>query len=84
MAWYLSPSGWPQFADDGSLYADRLAGLGWAPLSESQVQAAVDAYNARTPLAAPSVNYVTTSALVLSPTAPVSPAPGTVWINTAV
>lgn len=84
VTWYLSPSGWPTSAETGSLFAQRLADSGWVVLSADQVQPAVDAYNTGQPLPAEAVSYVTRAELVLSPTAPTSPAVGTVWINTTV
>lgn len=85
MAWYLSPSGWPTYALDGSLYAVRLTELGWTSLPESQVQAKVDAYNLANGVSVPAPSPALTAiGLILSPTQPVNVAPGTVWINNAV
>lgn len=84
VVWYLSPSGWPTSAETGSLFALSLDARGWTVLSADQVQPAIDAYNAGQPTPPAAVSYVTRAELVLSPTAPTSPAAGTVWINTTV
>lgn len=60
--WFLSPSGWPTNAADGSLFAARLAASGWQPIDDSQVQPAVDAYNAGQPGPTPP-DYVDTGEL---------------------
>ncbi|SNR32969.1 SGNH/GDSL hydrolase family protein [Blastococcus mobilis] len=70
MAWYLSPSGWPQWADDGGLFAQRLTANGWQLIDASQVQAAIDAYNAATPAPVPA-DFVTVDELD-DPTSPAS------------
>jgi hypothetical protein len=62
MAWFLSPSGWPTSATDGSLFAQRLTERGWARIEPAQVQPAVDAFLAGSPAPVPP-NYVTVEEL---------------------
>lgn len=57
--WFLSPSGWPTWADDGSLFAISLAEDGYTVINDSQVQPAVDAYNAQQPLPPAAIDYLT-------------------------
>lgn len=57
VTWFLSPSGWPTHADDGSLFAGSLSARGWLVIDESQVQAAVDAYNAAVPPGVPGPDF---------------------------
>lgn len=84
--WLKSPSGWPINVADGGLTEQRLLASGWQPIPEADVAAAVTAYNLANGVSQPpaAVGYLTDYGLVLSATPPPSPAPGTVWINTAV
>lgn len=57
--WFLSPSGWPTHAAAGSLFATRLTANGWKMIDDSQVQPAIDAYNAQQPLPPAAIDYLT-------------------------
>jgi hypothetical protein len=48
MAWFLSPTGWPTYADSSEEQAD-LSARGYDALAAEQVQAAIDAFNATVP-----------------------------------
>lgn len=67
--WFLSPSGWPTFADTAEEQA-VLTAAGYVPMDVSQVQPAIDAYHAGSP--APAVPDFVTVDELQTPTSPAS------------